>query len=71
MPGPGDYQTNMAVDPTKPEILLYAESGQGLKLVGVEYVMPTSQWSGAAPNLFGKPFDGPMPEHEPNTTGNH
>ncbi len=59
------------LDPTKPEILLYASSGQGLRLVGVEYLMPTSQWSAPAPNLFGKPFDGPMPEHEPNTTGEH
>ncbi len=57
------------LDPTKPEILLYATSGQGLRLVGVEYLMPTSQWSAPAPNLFGKPLDGPMPEHEPNTTG--
>ncbi len=60
------------LEPTKPEILLYAPSGNGLRLLGVEYLMPTSQWTGhGAPNLFGKPFDGPMPEHEPNTTGDH
>jgi hypothetical protein len=60
------------LEPTKPEILLYAPSGEGLRLVGVEYLMPTSQWRGhGAPNLFGKPFDGPMPEHEQNTTGDH
>ncbi len=60
------------LEPTKPEVLLYAPSGEGLRLVGVEYLMPTSRWAGSgAPNLFGKPFDGPMPEHERNTTGDH
>ncbi len=61
------------LDPTKPEVLLYAPTGDGrLRLVGVEYLVPVADWSGSdAPDLFGKPFDGPMPEHEPNTTGDH
>lgn len=61
------------LDPTQPEILLYAPTADGdLRLVGVEYLVRVADWSGSeAPNLFGTPFDGPMPEHEPNTTGDH
>ena len=60
------------LDPTRPELLVYAPSGRGERLVAVEYMMPLSTWSGMeAPDLFGKPFDGPMPEHEPNTSGVH
>jgi hypothetical protein len=61
------------LDPAKPEVLLYAPKPNGeLQLVGVEYLIRTVDWSGtAAPDLFGKPFDGPMEEHEENTTGDH
>ena len=60
------------IEATRPEILVYAPSGNRLKLVAVEYMMPTSLWSGSgAPTLFGRRFDGPMPEHEPGTTGEH
>jgi hypothetical protein len=61
------------LEPTQPELLLYVPLPNGkLKLVGVEYLVPTAAWnSDDAPNLFGVDFDGPMPEHEPNTTGEH
>lgn len=61
------------VEATRPEVLLYAPSRNGkLRLVGVEYLVPTADWSGeGVPDLFGVPFDGPMEEHEPNTTGDH
>jgi hypothetical protein len=51
------------VDPLRPEVLLYAELGGRLHLVAVEYlVFDTGQ---PKPYLFGQPFDGPMPGHEP------
>lgn len=61
------------LDSARPEVLLYAPAAGGdLRLVGVEYLLPAAAWRGpGAPNLFGTPFDGPMPEHEPNTTGDH
>jgi hypothetical protein len=60
------------LDPTRPELLVYAPSGNGVRLGAVEYMMPVSTWSGSeAPDIFGKPFDGPMAEHEPGTSGVH
>lgn len=60
------------LDPAKPELLVYAPSGNGARLAAAEYMMPVSTWDGpAAPRLFGVPFDGPMPEHEPDTSGDH
>jgi hypothetical protein len=56
----------------EPEILLYVESGNGLKLIGVEYFYgigapdtPIPNPAPPAPILFGRPFDGPMEQHEP------
>jgi hypothetical protein len=56
----------------EPEILLYVESGNGLKLVGVEYWFsigapdtPIPNPAPPAPILFGRSFDGPMEQHEP------
>lgn len=59
-----------AVDPLKPEILLYAPDKQGrLILVGVEYFVPDADQDlttdGDRPSLFGQPFDGPMLGHAP------
>ncbi len=51
------------VDPLKPELLLYAPSGNGgVKLVGIEYMVPDD--GQPHPSLFGRLFDGPMPGHE-------
>ncbi|MCI0552630.1 MAG: hypothetical protein L0287_16895 [Anaerolineae bacterium] len=56
----------------EPEILLYVESGNGLKLVGVEYWFsigapdtPVPNPAPPAPVIFGRLLDGPMPAHEP------
>ncbi len=64
-----------AVNILEPEILLYVESGNGLKLLGVEYFYgigaPGSElkdvpqpWP-ASPIIFGRALDGPMEKHEP------
>ncbi len=56
----------------EPEILLYVEKGGKMKLVGVEYFngigAPDTHVPNPAPPapvLFGRPFDGPMEQHEP------
>jgi len=56
----------------EPEILLYIETASGLKLIGVEYFSgigapdtPVPDPAPPAPILFGRPFDGPMEQHEP------
>ena len=55
--------SDLAVDALTPEILLYAPSPDGLKLVGVEYFV--AYVGQPAPRLFGQAFDGPMAGHEP------
>ena len=59
-----------AIDPTQPEILLYLPKPNGrLELVGVEYFTVDADQNLATdadrPSLFGQPFDGPMPGHNP------
>lgn len=56
----------------EPEILLYVKTDDGMKLIGVEYFYgigapdtPVPNPAPPAPILFGRPFDGPMPQHEP------
>lgn len=51
------------VDPLTPEGLLYAPTDEGLRLVGVVYVVvDTGQ---PRPTLFGQPMIGPMPGDGP------
>ncbi|HEY1270076.1 MAG TPA: hypothetical protein VGH16_22650 [Candidatus Binatia bacterium] len=52
-------------DPQRPQILLYEPNGDKLRLVGVEWFIPLSTGVKERPNLFGRPFDGPMDGHEP------
>lgn len=69
-----------SVSPEAPEVLLYEAQADGSRrLVGVEYLAPVivngSPWFGpgpppqgqynAAPQLFGRAFNGPMPGHNP------
>ena len=59
-----------ALDPTRPEILLYERlPGGRLRLVAVEWfaVDPDQDLTTAdgRPSLFGVPFDGPMAGHDP------
>lgn len=61
-----------AVNLLEPEILLYVESGNELKLLGVEYFQGISAPDTPVPNpappaavILGRPLDGPMAQHEP------
>lgn len=61
-----------AINLLEPEILLYVETADGMKLVGVEYFQGIGAPDTAIPNpappavvLFGRPLDGPMDQHEP------
>lgn len=47
-----------AVIEARPEVLLYEPAGEGrMKLVGVEFIIPFTAWSGAeAPTLYGQTF---------------
>ena len=63
-----DLMNDDALDPARPEILLYLPNEAGdLKLVAVEYWKRDADQSlataGDRPSLFGRPFDGPMPGH--------
>lgn len=61
----------------EPEVLLYVPDGQRMRLVAIEYVMPILENGqpyfgatppanpGAAPEMFGQRFDGPMAGHNP------
>ena len=57
------------IDPTMPEILLYAPKNGGLDLVGVEYMAFDADGSLATdddrPSMMGHELEGPMPGHEP------
>ncbi len=58
------------IDKDKPELLLYAPTrGSERKLVAVEYFKADEDQDLSTdadrPKLFGRPFDGPMPGHEP------
>jgi hypothetical protein len=73
--GMGYHYVNMAnllepgVDPANPEILLFVQTQDGLRLAGVEYMAIDADQDittdGDRPSLFGVLFDGPMPGHEP------
>jgi hypothetical protein len=57
-----------AMDPLKPDALLYAADGQGhLRLVAAEWFKVDADQDLATdddrPTMFGKAFDGPMPGH--------
>src|SRR5512139_1643128 len=61
-----------ALNILEPEILLYASTDEGMKLIGVEYMLAIGRPDGPIPNpappapvLFGQTFDGPMLGHEP------
>ena len=58
-----------AIDPLRPEILLYVPKNGKLELVGVEYFRVDADQNlgtaGDRPSLFGRAFDGPMPGHSP------
>ena len=54
------------VDPKRPSLLLYEPTADGkLRLVGAEWFVPLATGIKERPQLFGRPFDGPMEGHEP------
>ena len=59
-----------APDATKPSILLYEPTGDGgMRLLGAEWFQADADQDvhtdADRPTLFGQPFDGPMPGHNP------
>lgn len=56
-------EIDLEVSLTTPEILLYEQTGEGLKLVGVEYFVPYV--GQPSPALFGTTFGDYMDGHEP------
>lgn len=52
-------------DPMKPQILVYVPDGDRLRLVAAEWFIPLATGIKERPQLFGRPFDGPMEGHHP------
>ncbi|TPN97536.1 hypothetical protein [Mesorhizobium sp. B1-1-5] len=53
------------LDPMKPNVLIYEPTKKGLKLVGVEWLVPLTPDTKEVPTLFGQKFMGPMEGHYP------
>jgi hypothetical protein len=53
------------LDPMKPQVLLYEQVGDKLKLTGAEWFMPVQVANGVVPSIFGQKLVGPMDGHEP------
>lgn len=53
------------LDPLKPQALLYEPVGGRLQLVAAEWFVPLAPDVKERPQLFGRPFDGPMEGHHP------
>lgn len=54
-----------ALDPMRPQILVYEPAGDKLRLVAAEWFVPLATGVKQRPHLFGRPFDGPMEGHHP------
>jgi hypothetical protein len=54
-----------ALDPAKPQVLIYEPRGDKLELVAAEWFMPEQVAQGKAPSIFGQTLAGPMDGHEP------
>ena len=61
-----------AINTLEPEILLYVQTDDGMKLLSVEYFYgigapdtPVPNPAPPSPTIFGRPLDGPMEQHEP------
>lgn len=53
------------LDPLKPQILIYEQVGNRLKLTAAEWFMPVAIAGDKAPSIFGQQLMGPMNGHEP------
>ena len=54
-----------ALDPAKPQVLIYEPVGDKLRLVAAEWFMPAQLAGGKAPSVFGQELGGPMEGHQP------
>lgn len=54
-----------AVDPAKPQVLIYEPVGAKLELVAAEWFVPLATGVQTRPEIFGHPLDGPMEGHAP------
>jgi hypothetical protein len=54
-----------AVDPAKPQVLIYEPVGDKLRLAAAEWFVPLATGIKERPHLFGQPFYGPMAGHQP------
>jgi hypothetical protein len=54
-----------ALDPAKPQVLIYEPVGDRLKLAAAEWFVPTEVAGGKRPTIFGQELQGPMEGHEP------
>jgi hypothetical protein len=54
-----------ALDPAKPQVLIYVPNGDKLELGAAEWFVPTGVAGGVRPSIFGKELQGPMEGHEP------
>lgn len=53
------------LDPTKPQVLIYEQVGDKLRLTAAEWFMPVQLAGEVAPSIFGQTLQGPMDGHEP------
>ena len=53
------------LDPLQPQVLVYEPVGGKLRLVAAEYFVPLGPELKERPQMFGRPFDGPMEGHHP------
>lgn len=54
-----------ALDPAKPQVLIYEPVGDSLRLVAAEWFMPAEVAAKTRPAIFGKELQGPMEGHQP------
>ncbi len=54
-----------ALDPAKPQVLIYEPVGGKLVLAAAEWFMPVEAAGGKVPMIFGQSLLGPMDGHEP------
>jgi hypothetical protein len=54
-----------ALDPTKPQVLIYEPSGDTLRLIAAEWFVPVMAGVKTAPMVSGRALEGPMEGHAP------
>jgi len=54
-----------ALDPAKPQVLIYEPVGDRLQLAAAEWFVPTNVAGAKRPTIFGQELQGPMEGHEP------